>query len=196
MHICYDPQNDIFFEVDELTELKDYDEIYLDSSIFPNMWSQLRELISNGGRIYYFARPWKWEELRKERFRDELKAKTGKVSKNDEGDAFLLWKVYELSLTKNNTYRYFRPLSIVDVEMRPLLMREQMLYRNLQRIRSASVVGVDVGGDVKILEKMVEDARREIVDKATRIIPRFTDIADSLGLDRSDVNGLAGLAGD
>jgi hypothetical protein len=42
---------------------------------------------------------------------------------------------------------------------------------------------------------MVEDARREIVDKAIKIIPRFIDIANSLGLDRSDVNGLAGLAG-
>jgi hypothetical protein len=46
----------------------------------------LRELISNGKRIYYFTRPWKWEEARK-RFKDELKAKTGKVSKSDKGDA-------------------------------------------------------------------------------------------------------------
>jgi hypothetical protein len=30
MHVCYDPEKDIFFEVNELTELKDYDEIYLD----------------------------------------------------------------------------------------------------------------------------------------------------------------------
>ena len=71
-----------------------------------------------------------------------------------------------------------------------------MLYRNLQRIRSASVVGVDVGGDAKILEKMVEDTRKEIVDKAIEIIPGFTDIADSLGLDGDDVSGLAGLAGE
>jgi hypothetical protein len=41
----------------------------------------------------------------------------------------------------------------------------------------------------------LRDARREIVDKAIKIIPRFIDIANSLGLDRSDVNGLAGLAG-
>jgi|GEM_PF-2949678 len=46
------------------------------------------------------------------------------------------------SLIKNNTHRYFRPLSIVDVELRPLLMREQMLYRNLQRIQNASIIGV------------------------------------------------------
>jgi hypothetical protein len=194
-HTCYDPQNDVFFEVDSLTELRDYDEVYLDGSLFPNMWKQLRELISNGKRVYYFTRPWKWEEMRKERFRDELKAKVGKVSKDDRGDAFLLWKAYELSLTKNNTHRYFKPLTIIDVELRPLLMREQMLYRNLQRVRNASMVGVDVGGDVRILEEIVEDARREIVDKAIKIIPRFMEIANRLGLDRDDINGLAGLAG-
>ena len=43
--------------------------------------------------------------------------------------------------------------------------------------------------------KMVEDVRREIVEKATRLIPRFMDIAKSLGLDMDDVNGLTGLAG-
>ncbi|MCL7396631.1 MAG: hypothetical protein LZ167_04405 [Thaumarchaeota archaeon] len=195
MHVCYDPQNNIFFEVNELTELNDYDEIYLDSSLFPNMWQQLRELISNGRRVYYFTRPWKWEEAR-ERFRGELEARTGKISKSDEGDAYILWKIYELSLIKRNTYRYFRQLTIVDVELRPLLMREQMLYRNLQRIHRASMIGVDVGSDAKVLEKMVEDARKEIIDKAVQIIPRFIDMANSLGLDRDDINGLAGLAGE
>jgi len=195
-HTCYDPDRDFFFEIDSLIEFKDYDEVYLDGSLFPNMWQQLRELISNGKRVYYFTRPWKWEEMRKERFRDELKARVGKVSKDDRGDAFLLWKAYELSLIKRNTHRYFKPLTIIDVELRPLLMREQMLYRNLQRVRNASIVGVDVGGDVKILEEMVEDARRKIVNKAIKVIPRFMDIANSLGLDRSDVNGLAGLAGE
>jgi hypothetical protein len=195
MHVCFDPQNNVFFEVNELTELKDYDEIYLDSSLFPNMWQQLRELVSNGRRVYYFTRPWKWEEAR-ERFRGELKARVGRVSKSDEGDAYILWKIYELSLIKRNTYRYFRQLTIVDVELRPLLMREQMLYRNLQRIHRASMIGVDVGSDTKVLEKMVEDARKEIIDKAVQIIPRFIDMANSLGLDRDDINGLAGLAGE
>ncbi|MCL7390362.1 MAG: hypothetical protein LZ173_10615, partial [Thaumarchaeota archaeon] len=118
-HLCYDPEKDIFFEVDSLTELKDYDEIYLDSSLFPNIWQRLRELINDGKRVYYFTRPWKWNKMRRERFRDELKAKVGRVSKDDRGDAFLLWKAYELSLTKNNTHRYFRQLTIVDVELRP-----------------------------------------------------------------------------
>ena len=195
MHVCYDPQNNVFFEVNELTELNDYDEIYLDSSLFPNMWQQLRELISNGRRVYYFTRPWKWEEAR-ERFRGELKARVGRVSKSDEGDAYILWKIYELSLIKKNTHRYFKPLTIIDVELRPLLMREHMLYKSLQRVRNAGIVGVDVGSDIKILERMIEDVRSEIVDKATNIIPRFMDIANSLGLGRDDISGLAGLAGE
>jgi hypothetical protein len=57
-YTCYDPEKDVFFEVDELTELIDYDEIYLDSSLFPNVWQQLRGLIGNGKRVYYFTRPW------------------------------------------------------------------------------------------------------------------------------------------
>jgi hypothetical protein len=92
------------------------------------------------------------------------------VPKDDKGDAYLLWKVYELSLIKRNAHRYFMLLTIVDVEVRPLLMGEEMLYRNLQRIRNTSIVGVDVGSDVRILEKTIENVRREIVDKATKII--------------------------
>ena len=58
------------------------------------------------------------------------------------------------------------------------------------------MIGVNVGSDIRMLEKMVEDVRREIIDKATRLIPRFMDIAKSLGLDRDDINGLMGLAGE
>jgi len=194
-YVCYDSEKDVFFEVDSLTELKEYDEIYLDSSIFPNMWEQLRELVSNGKSVYYFTSPWKWREIR-ERFREDLKTRTGRVSKSDNGDAYLIWKVYELSLIKNNTHRYFRLLTIVDVELRPLLMREELLYKNLQRIRNASMVGVDVGSDTRMLEKMVEDVRREIVDRAIKLIPGFMDIAKSLGLNRNDIDGLTGLAGE
>jgi len=81
------------------------------------------------------------------------------VSKSDEGDAYLLWKLYELSLVKNNTKRYFKPLTIIDIELRPLLMRENMLYKNLQRIRNASIVGVDVESDVEMQEKRLKDVR-------------------------------------
>ena len=124
-----------------------------------------------------------------------MKSKTGKVSKTDKVDSYLLWKVYELSLIKNNTHRYFKPLTIVDVELRPLLMKEGLLYKDLQRIRNASMIGVDIGSDVEMLEKMVEDVRKEIINKAINIIPRFMKIANSLGLDREDIGGLTGLAG-
>ena len=46
------------------------------------------------------------------------------------------------------------------------------------------------------MERIVEDVRREIVDRAIKLIPGFTDIAKSLGLDMDDVNGLTGLAGE
>ena len=45
------------------------------------------------------------------------------------------------------------------------------------------------------MERIVEDVRREIVDRAIKLIPGFTDIAKNLGLDMDDVNGLTGLAG-
>jgi len=38
--------------------------------------------------------------VRLERLRGGLKAKTGRVSKSDEGGAYLLWKVHQLSLSK------------------------------------------------------------------------------------------------
>ena len=44
------------------------------------MWQQLREVIDDGRKVYYFTKPWKWNEVR-ERFREELEAKIGKVSK-------------------------------------------------------------------------------------------------------------------
>lgn len=62
-HTCYDPAEDRFLEVNGLAELlRKYDEIYLDSSIFPSMWSQLKALISGGVRVLYFAKPWTWRK--------------------------------------------------------------------------------------------------------------------------------------
>jgi hypothetical protein len=80
MHVCYDPQNDIFFEVDKLTDLKDYDGICLDRSIFSNMWQQSRELISNGKRSITLYVHGGGKRFR-ERFREELKTKVGKYQK-------------------------------------------------------------------------------------------------------------------
>ena len=71
------------------------------------------------------------------------------------GDAYLLWKLYELSLVRNNTHRYFKLLTIVDVELRPFLMKEKILCMNLQRIRNTLVIDVDTESNVKILKKIV-----------------------------------------
>ena len=40
-HACYDPEADKFFEVSKLSDFKDYEEIYLDSLLFPGIWSEM-----------------------------------------------------------------------------------------------------------------------------------------------------------
>ena len=58
-HRCHDSLEDRFFEVRRLKDLKDYGEVYIDSSLFPGMWANLRVLvIDHGVRAFYFA--WSW----------------------------------------------------------------------------------------------------------------------------------------
>jgi len=71
----------------------------------------------------------------------------------------------------------------------------EYVVQNLQRTRNTSIFDVDVESDVEMQEKRLKDVRREIVDRAIKLIPGFTDIARGLGLDMDDVNGLTGLAG-
>jgi len=54
-HACYNPDANRFFEVRRLSDLKDYDEIYLDSLLLPGIWSELRGLIADGRRVYHFT---------------------------------------------------------------------------------------------------------------------------------------------
>ncbi|MEM1710813.1 MAG: hypothetical protein QXU12_00180 [Nitrososphaerota archaeon] len=79
LHTCYDPAEDGFFEVEDLAELAGrYDEVYIDCALFPNMWPQLKALINDGARVFYFAWPWKWKRLR-EKYADDLKRKFWEV---------------------------------------------------------------------------------------------------------------------
>ena len=142
-HACYDPLTDRFFEARKLTDLKDYDEIYLDSLLFPGIWSELRELIAEGRQVYYFTRPWRWRELR-ERFKDGLRErfKTREVKKTDYGDSYVLWKVYETGISMGNVHKWFKPITIVDVELRPLLMKEELISRAVDKLDTAIDLGV------------------------------------------------------
>lgn len=130
---------DIFFELDCLGELEEYDGVFPDSSIFPNVWMQLGSLVNVGRRFYCLARPWRWEEVR-QRFRGELKYGVCRILKAGKEGVHLLWRVYELSLFKKNTYRYLRELTLVDFELRTLFTVEDMLCRNLQGVRVGSLV--------------------------------------------------------
>jgi len=59
---CYDPDGVRLFEVNDLRRLiKEYDEVYLGGSLFPNAIPQLRALIDNGANSSYFNRSWTWK---------------------------------------------------------------------------------------------------------------------------------------
>jgi len=195
-HACYNPRADQFFGARNLTDLKDYDEIYLDSLLFPGIWSELRELISDGRRIYHFTTPWRWRELRRQ-FRDDLKDrfKMRDFRKTDYGDAYILWKVYETAIAKGNLHKWFKPITIIDVELKPFLMLEKMYGRWLRRAYQYAALGVDMNADIDCFKDRLEDIRRRIIVKAKEVWQRFMDIAVSLGLSEDDLGGLTGLAG-
>ena len=195
LHACYDPLTDRFFEEDKLADLKDYDDIYLDSLLFPGIWSELRELIVDGRRVYHFTRPWRWRELRRQ-FRDDLKErfKTREIGKTDFGDAYVLWKVYERGVAKGNLHKWFKRIGIVDVELRPLLAKEATIAKMVDRLEKMEMMGVHVD-EVKEVKELLERVRREIVDRGFKLIPWIEEVAKRMGLDGEDTYALTGLIG-
>jgi len=194
-HACYDPLTDRFFEARKLTDLKDYDEIYLDSLLFPGIWSELRELIAESRQVYYFTRPWRWRELR-ERFKDGLRErfKTREVKKTDYGDSYVLWRVYETGISMGNVHKWFKPITIVDVELRPLLMKEELISRAVDKLDTAIDLGVKAD-EVEEMKKLLQGIRREIVDRGFKLMPWLSRVSRELGLERDDLNALTGLVG-
>ena len=195
-HACYDSNTDKFFEAEKLVDLKGYDEIYLDSLLFPGIWSELRKLIADGCKVYHFTRPWWWRELRS-RFREDLRERfrVENVKRSDYGDAYVLWKVYETAIAKGNVHKWFKRITPMDIELKPLLTLERTYDRWLRRIRQHAALGVDVGADIDLFKDRLRDLRKRIVAKAGEIWPRFMEIAERLGLDEDDLGGLTGLAG-
>ena len=184
LHTCYDPLTDRFFEVKKLADFKDYGEIYLDSLLFPGIWRELRGLIADGRRVYHFTRPWWWRDLRR-RFSDDLRErfKAKDVKKSDFGDAYLLWKVYEVAITKGNLHKLFKPIGIVDVELRPLLMREAIIAKTVDRLEKLKDVDVQVD-EVEEMKELLQGIRREIVDKGFKLMPWLSRVSRELGLER------------
>ncbi|MEM4498362.1 MAG: hypothetical protein QW692_06010 [Nitrososphaerota archaeon] len=187
-HACYDPAEDRFFEVKDLAELAEkYDEIYVDSALFPNMWPQLKALIDDGVRVFHFAWPWKWRRLR-EKYANELKAKFG-GKKTDYGDAFLLSRI------RDEVPKAFREITPLDAVFKPLLIKERALARQLMRLQQMLELGIDFEDEIRDCEERLRNVRGEIVENAVEKIPRFADIARELELNDNDINALSALAG-
>ena len=195
LNACYDPESDEFFEVQKLTDLRDYDEIYLDSLLFPGIWIELRKLIIDGRSVYYFTRPWRWRELRRQ-FKDDLKErfKVKDVKKTDYGDAYILWKVYEAGIAMGNLHKWFKPIGIVDVELRPLLTKEATIARIVDRLEKLKDVDVQVA-EVEEVKELLQRVRWEIVDRGFELIPWIREVAKRMGLDGEDIYALTGLIG-
>ena len=151
------------------------------------MWDQLRALIDNGARIFYFAKPWTWRRWR-EKYANELKAKFGR-KKTDYGDAYILSRIHEYKP------RLFKEVTPLDVEFKPLLMKERALADELLRLRQRHLLGIDLEDEIEDHEERLKNVRGEIVEKAMEKIPEFMEIAKKLGLDNEDVNALSALAG-
>ncbi|MEM2548599.1 MAG: hypothetical protein QW810_07095 [Nitrososphaerota archaeon] len=185
-HCCYDPVKDRFFEVNSLTELKDFDEVYIDSSLFQSMWNEIQILLKNGKRVFYFRRPWKWKTLR-ETYASELRIFN--KNKSDQGDAWILSRV-------PRTSEWFREITMIDAEIRPLISIEKAYYKLLQRLRSIYSLKEerDVKKYIEETKERLHEIRRKVVEKAYQIIPKFDKIYERIGLNADDLNGLYGLA--
>ncbi|MEM1976384.1 MAG: hypothetical protein QXX29_00605 [Nitrososphaerota archaeon] len=188
LHTCYDPVEDRFFEVEDLAELAEkYNKVYIDNTIFPRMWPQLKALIDNGVKVFYFTRPWTWRRWR-EKYAKELKERFGR-KKTDYGDAYILSRIHEYKP------RLFKEITPLDVEFKPLLMKERRASKVLMGLRRMRMLGIDVENEIKNHEEWLKKVRGEIVENAMEKIPGFMEIAEELGLNSNDINALSALAG-
>lgn len=128
------------------------------------------------------------EKKWREKYAKELKKRFGK-KKTDYGDEYILSRAYD------DKPRFFKEITLLDVEFKPLLIKERVLARVLQRLRWTQMLGIDVGDEIKGNEERLMRIRGEIVEKAMKKISRFTDIAEKLVLSDNDVNALLALAG-
>lgn len=195
-HACYDPAEDKFFTARYLTELGGYGRIYIDSLLFPGIWRELKELLGMSVNVYYFTRPWRWRELR-HKLKDELREKFNfrEVKKTDFGDAYILWRLYKIGVKRGNIHKWFKLITEVDVELRPLLMFEKTLWDSLISLRHKAEIGVELPDAEEEVERRLRKVREMIVSKAESIIPRFRLIAKEMRLGEGDLAGLTGLAG-
>ncbi|RLI44566.1 hypothetical protein DRO64_03795 [Candidatus Bathyarchaeota archaeon] len=135
-------------------------------------------------------------EIRRQ-FKDDLKDrfKMKDFRKTDYRDAYILWKVYETAIAKGNLRNWFKLITIIDVELKPILMLEKMYGRWLRNTCQYAALGVDMNAYVDLFKDRLEGVRRRIIVKAKEVWPRFMDIAERLGISEDDLGGLTGLAG-
>ncbi|MEM1887127.1 MAG: hypothetical protein QXM84_06990, partial [Nitrososphaerota archaeon] len=115
------------------------------------MWPQLKALIDDGARIFYFAKPWTWRRWR-EKYAKELKKRFGR-KKTDYGDAYILSRI------RDEVPKAFAEITPLDVEFKPLLMKERTPARQLMRLQQMLELGIDVEDEIRDCEKKLNKVR-------------------------------------
>jgi len=110
-HAGYDGERT--FKIHKLTELKDYDEIFIDT-LSPEIYDEILELLRKDVRVYLLKDITKLKRLRIE----------NNLEKSDENDAMLLSRIPR---------EKFRPLAIEELELKmktkPLINKYEQIMK-------------------------------------------------------------------
>ncbi len=177
-HMVFDGER--IFKVKKLTDLKDAEEIFIDT-LFPENYEEALELLKNNVKIYLLRDLSIIKKLRLE----------NNVKKNDENDALMLSKI-----PKDN----YRLLTIDEIELkaqtRPLIARYERFVKWRRVIKQwlgysdILLVSEIFNQCIKLLDRLKEKTSREIIDVVKnsnsmysciyREVANFLDVNDSV----------------
>ncbi|MEM1977166.1 MAG: hypothetical protein QXX29_04635 [Nitrososphaerota archaeon] len=119
-HVCYDPDQDVFFEVKDLREaIGRYDKVYLDT-LFASIYDEIHDLLENEVKVYLLRNP---RLLKMKRMEMNLK-------KSDEVDARIL------SIIPKEQFKELTLHEIVlKLELWPLIIRYEELVKKIEVLK-------------------------------------------------------------
>jgi len=171
-HYVYDGEK--VFEVNKLTNLKDVDEVHIDT-LFPEIYEEVLELLKRGVKVYLLKDIRMLKKLRME----------NNMKKSDENDAVLLSKI-----SKDG----FRLLTIQETEkkvkLRPLINRHELLSKRIKTLKQwINRDGYDykLKDSIRLMEKDKKDVAKKIIkilsnDTIYREACRMLGVKDSVEL--------------
>lgn len=142
-HVCYDPQTGEIFEVDTLTKLNNYFEVYLDS-LPARIYGEVLDLLEKNCKVFL---------LRDTNLVKSLRLQNN-LEKSDRNDA------YVLSLIPKEL---FRELSFKDLLLRRLISHYMMVDREIVRLKHK------MGDEDEVIRKCIKDLIKAYEKEKERI---------------------------